>query len=59
MWIEPLCRKDCGITANVFELTLDDLLKIKEYLSIKDSIEQFYINEQQREMKNNQVKSKI
>lgn len=52
MWIPPLCDKNCGVSINIHDLTLDQLMKINEYRDIRDTIEEFHLKEQEAKSAN-------
>ncbi len=49
MWIEPLCDPNCGVTVDLFDLDLDQLLKINEYRKMRSDME--YVHHQDFEDK--------
>ena len=49
MWIEPVCDGECNVTVDLMELTLEQLMKINEYRTIKSSVKQFYMEEQEQD----------
>lgn len=50
LWLEPLFDEKCNVTVNLLDLDLEMLYKIKEYRAIRNTVEEFHIEEEKAKM---------